>query len=374
MTVSVCLPPGTVRAGGLQEPLPPKILVLRGVFEVFSLGMNSLARKLEAEGYDVKLTSWSLALLEARCSEDQPIVVIGHSLGGRACAWVPRRLKKCGKQVPLIIIVDANLIQKIPANVDRCVNLYVTNSLGIFHGSPVRGESACTEIVNWDVSQGQPSMLEGGVNHFNIDATAWVHDIIIDEIAKHFPVEPGFANDQSVPNMESASDSRLLQEPFSIEVPTSGVPRANAPFKFDFSAATRAAKETPPPNPTQVVWRPNRPDDARQPTIEGGETAPVDTSLEALRIKPASSGWRPRSPRTGQLPAPESSELATAGATGPAAPARPQCKPLEWRPARPDTHRRPAVRGGRPPLVASRLKGFRTNAPRIRLPAKSPRL
>jgi hypothetical protein len=164
----------------------PKIFALRGVFEVFSLGMDDLAQKLRAQGYDATATSWSLALLEVDYNDDRPIVLIGHSLGGRSCGWVSRELRMSRKRVPLVIIVDANLWQAIPDNVDRCVHLHVTNPLGIFHGTPVRGESPRTQIVNSDVSKGQPSHLLG-VNHFNIDATDSIHQRIIGEIARAYP-------------------------------------------------------------------------------------------------------------------------------------------------------------------------------------------
>lgn len=167
---------------------PPRILVLRGVFEIFSLGMNDLAAKLRDRGYDATSTSWSLALFSMDCSGDRPLIVIGHSLGGRMCGWTSRLMKTCGHRVPLLIVVDANLLTTIPSNVDECLNLYVTNKLGIFHGSPVYAESPETRIVNWDVSKGQPSMFLGGVNHFDIDATDWVHNIIIREIECRFPL------------------------------------------------------------------------------------------------------------------------------------------------------------------------------------------
>lgn len=197
--VMVCRPKTAV-AGAHRQQCPPKILVLRGLMEVFSLGMNDLATKLECRGYDVELTSWSMALFHAECSDPRPIVIIGHSLGGRMSAWVSRKLKGCGVSVPLIIIVDANLIQSIPSNVERCVHLYVTNELGIFHGGPVRGESLATDVVNRDVSKGQPSWYQGGVNHFDIDATPWVHQIIIDEIAARFPSPCEFAQVNRTPS------------------------------------------------------------------------------------------------------------------------------------------------------------------------------
>jgi len=154
--------------------------------EIFSLGMNDLAYKLRCHGYDAQETSWTLALHHAKCNDPRPLVIIGHSLGGRMCAWVSRKLMKCGERVPLIIIVDANLWQPIPPNVDKCLNLYVTNKIGIFHGSKVYPEFPGTPIVNWDVSQGQPPWYVGGVNHFDIDSTDWVHQIIIDEIDRAF--------------------------------------------------------------------------------------------------------------------------------------------------------------------------------------------
>ncbi len=184
----------------------PKILVLRGLFEVFSLGLHDLAGKLRCRGYDASTTSWSLALTEVDCDDNRPLVVIGHSLGGRMCAWVSRQWKSCGRRVPLLIIVDANLWQTIPANVDKCVNLYVTNHLGIFHGTPVSAASPSTVVVNKDISQGHPPMILGGINHFDIDSTDWVHRMIIREIDATFgpPAQHEFAGSASRPDQPHA--------------------------------------------------------------------------------------------------------------------------------------------------------------------------
>ena len=235
---------------------PPKILVLRGVFEVFSLGMNDLAQKLACRGYDVKATSWSLALLEAQCEDNRPYVVIGHSLGGRMCAWTSRKLMSCGKRVPLIIIVDANVVQRIPANVDRCVHLYVTNPLGIFHGSPVRAESPCTEIVNWDVSRGQPSMFEGGVNHFNIDATPWVHQIIINEIERMFPRSRDMTiSRRSDRPADVASRATPEISPPSLELPPSLPTRRQIPWEASRPEITAPESVQ---QPRSLAWKPER--------------------------------------------------------------------------------------------------------------------
>jgi hypothetical protein len=220
--------------------------------------MNDLARKLACCGYDVQVTSWSLALCEAQCDEQQPYVVIGHSLGGRLCAWVSRKLMCCGKRVPLLIIVDANLLQAIPPNVDKCVHFYVTNPFGIFHGSPVRAESPGTEIINCDVSNGKLSWFNGDVNHFNIDATPWVHQIIIDEIAKTFPPPAAMA----IP-AEAARDSEEALTASSEIMPPDGKTISALPQTRQIpwnpsrpETSTQAQEEGTP----KLAWRPNRPD------------------------------------------------------------------------------------------------------------------
>lgn len=265
MTMIACARPAVAGDPTPCYTSPPKILVLRGVFEVFSLGMNDLAKKLACRGHDVKVTSWSLALLEAQCEEDRPYVVIGHSLGGRMCAWTSRKLMGCGKRVPLIIIVDANVVQRIPANVDKCLHLYVTNPLGIFHGSPVRAESPRTEVINWDVSKGQPSMFQGGVNHFNIDATPWVHQIIIDEIECMFPPSRAMTISR---RSDSPANVALTATP-EIELPNPREPSslpARRQIPWEASRPEIALAE-PVRQPRSLAWKPERIESGMQDSV-----------------------------------------------------------------------------------------------------------
>jgi len=317
-----------------QTPPPyasPRILVLRGVFEVFSLGMNNLAEKLRNRGYDAKSTSWSLALTEAQCDDDRPLVIIGHSLGGRMCAWLPRKLKSCGKRVPLVIIVDANLFQTIPDNVDRCLNLYVTNKMGIFHGSPVSGESCSTQIVNWDISEGQPSMFAGGVNHFDIDSVDWVHDIIIDEIERSYPsltvdsigrrARPSTIPSVAVRTHSSSRDTRtfvttrgIVVDPFPSD---DRLPRNRSLASRSIrTRLTRLTTSSTTPQRQSVAWSPTRPGQSlhtesvhssvasstplrTRPRASADETVKIaDAALPPARVSapqptPSRVAWRP---------------------------------------------------------------------------------
>ncbi len=179
-----------------DEPVPPagpRILIIRGVFNVFSTGLDDLGQKLRERGYDVEVSSpggcWAgaLRLREAyeRDPRGGPLVIIGHSMGGRACLHISRYLEAYNIPVKLVVVIDANAWVTCPENVDRCVNLYVTNSYGVFHGSPVRGESAA-RVLNYDVTKVERPAWADPVDHFNIDNSPWMHGVIVGEIDRAY--------------------------------------------------------------------------------------------------------------------------------------------------------------------------------------------
>ena len=172
---------------------PARVLLIRGVFNVFSTGMDDLGRLLREHGYEVEVSSpggaWAAAmrLREAyeRDPHGGPLVIMGHSMGGRGCLHISRYLEAYNIPVRLVVVIDANPWVSVPANVERCVNLYVTNPFGVFHGSPVYG-GASSRIYNIDVTKvARPTWAEP-VNHFNIDNSPWMHQVILEEMARAY--------------------------------------------------------------------------------------------------------------------------------------------------------------------------------------------
>lgn len=183
------------------RPATARVLVIRGVFNIFSTGLDDLGQQLRAQGYDVEMSSpagsWAgaMRLREAyeRDPRGGPLVIIGHSMGGRACLHISRYLQSYGIPVKLVVIVDANPWVTVPDNVERCVNLYVTNPFGVFHGSPVYGAAANTEppnassrVVNIDVTKVPRPAWAEEVNHFDIDNSPWMRQVILNEIAQAY--------------------------------------------------------------------------------------------------------------------------------------------------------------------------------------------
>ena len=188
------LPSGRGSRIPLRQPAcvrrPGRILIIRGIFNVFSLGMDTLACRLKELGYRVDVTPPSMATIVARQIENDyrrdpnsgPLVIIGHSMGGRYCCSIPWEWRRRGIPVRLVVILDSNPDVPVADNVQRCVNLYVTNNLGIFHGRPVWGVSPHSDLVNTDVTRLRRPAGVPPIDHFNIDDLAWIHAMVVREV------------------------------------------------------------------------------------------------------------------------------------------------------------------------------------------------
>ena len=187
---------GDARAQKLVVQRPGRVLIIRGVLNMFSLGLDDLACKLSSRGYRVDVAPPSMALLAAEsiaaeCQRDPtvgPLVIIGHSLGGRFCCAIPWRWKEHGLAVKLVVILDANPLTPVADNVERCVNLYVTNSSGLFHGQDVYAVDPRVDLVNLDMTKVDRPSGVPGVTHFNIDDSAWIHRLVIEEVDRSLKV------------------------------------------------------------------------------------------------------------------------------------------------------------------------------------------
>jgi hypothetical protein len=184
----VLIAAGTARAESPEHR--GRVLIIRGAFTVFSLGMDALGEKLEQKGFDVDVSwaaTYSLLVSDIReetqrSCERRPIIVIGHSKGGELAGKAARKLQEHRIPVDLVIVIDAVHRMTVPGNVKRCVNLYHTNPLGLLHGQIVRRESCRTQLSNVNVLHLPQEEGADAINHFNIDASDWIHKLVIREI------------------------------------------------------------------------------------------------------------------------------------------------------------------------------------------------
>ncbi|MCX7323406.1 MAG: hypothetical protein NTZ14_03020 [Hyphomicrobiales bacterium] len=174
-----------VRSGTGQT----EVYLLRGLFNVFSLGMDELGRKLAAAGikaHVVNHAEWSSiasSIIESRSRGQGParLVLIGHSLGGNDIILLAEKLGRNGVPVDLLIPVDATAPNPVPANVMRATNYFQSNN---GFGSPLRaGPGFRGQLINADLVTNRPDLNSAELGHTSIDKSPRIHREIVGMVA-----------------------------------------------------------------------------------------------------------------------------------------------------------------------------------------------
>ncbi len=156
------------------------IFLIRGGLNIFSLGMDEIAAKLQQLGLRATVQNhllWPLLVREAAAEYKggrvRTIIVIGHSWGAGAVTSMTARLGELGVPVKLAITLDPASHQIASGQVSHYIDYYVGSGIGttIERGSQFHGT-----LQNVDVSK------LPGVGHFNIDKNEIIQEMIIKEI------------------------------------------------------------------------------------------------------------------------------------------------------------------------------------------------
>jgi hypothetical protein len=168
------------------------VYLLRGLMNIFSLGMDTLAAELNRRGVYATVNNYAdwqsladQAAANYRSNKESPIILIGHSLGADAVMEMAAYLGDRG--IPVALVVPFDGTQSFPAssNVARVLNVtqrdyaYMRRGPG-FHGT----------LTNFDVS-GDPN-----ISHTTIDKSPRLHARVISEVlavvgSGHRVTEPG---------------------------------------------------------------------------------------------------------------------------------------------------------------------------------------
>jgi pimeloyl-ACP methyl ester carboxylesterase len=159
----------------------PYVYLLRGLMNIFSLGMDDLAAKLQRRGVAAgvyEYGQWESLCQDAaarwRSSRTQ-IVIVGHSLGGDAVIYMANRLGQMG--IPVALVVAFDPVHPVPltgGTTARFVNLYQSNN-GWGAAVP-RGSGFHGELSNVDLR------TRGDISHTSIDKSARLHEIVIGRV------------------------------------------------------------------------------------------------------------------------------------------------------------------------------------------------
>jgi len=164
---------------GAAQPQPrAHVYLLRGLFNVFSLGMDSLTEELKRRGVDATVHGYgewqtlaARAAADYKAGKEAPIILIGHSLGADAVMEMAAYLGRKGVPVALVVPFDGTKSFAASDNVGRVLNLtqrdyaYMRGGPG-FHGT----------LANVDVSS------DPNIDHINIDKSPRLHARVVAEV------------------------------------------------------------------------------------------------------------------------------------------------------------------------------------------------
>jgi hypothetical protein len=203
-------------ANAVTAPAPgasgAHVYLLRGVLNIFSLGLDQIAAKLEQQGIPVTIAnfvSWSSladqAAAEYRSGRVRTIILVGHSSGATALPDMVARLDQLGVPVKLAIGLDSVFRTSLQGRVGRYLNFYIANGAG----TPVeKSRQFQGALENVDV-QNVP-----GVGHISIDKNEIMQQKVIGAIdaavfnrPKPAPGIPKQPPDASAPRQSSSTTS-----------------------------------------------------------------------------------------------------------------------------------------------------------------------
>jgi hypothetical protein len=184
---SPILPPG---AAAVQPVAAThgRVFLLRGLLNVFSLGMDTLGRKIKAKGMPALVTNFTnwrnyATILVSQYRTDKsiaPVVIIGHSLGADSAIDMANYLGANGVPVSLVVAFDGvHDGHKVGRGIAEVVNYYKSDGVGKLIQA---GPGFTGRLSNIDVAGRK------GIDHLNIEKSAALHAEVIARMTRIFAV------------------------------------------------------------------------------------------------------------------------------------------------------------------------------------------
>ena len=228
-------------SGGLLSPPPARetlqphgrAYLFRGVAGLlYSRGMDSLAERIEHIGIPASVHTYLLwrptveeAIRDYR-RDPQPVIIVGHSMGGDSALAFAERLNAENIPVSLLVTYDPTRIaDDVPPNVERYINIYQSSNI-MGGGNVVQGSRFHGHYASFNLKD------HNEIVHINIEKSEQIQDQLVTKIAQLSSI-PAASEGEAVPiHLEVPGDA-------AIELWDSGLPiKAHAGDTLKSLAAT----------------------------------------------------------------------------------------------------------------------------------------
>ncbi|WP_422276922.1 hypothetical protein [Bradyrhizobium sp.] len=191
------LPLGSDAAHAAPATSGAHVYLVRGVLNIFSLGMDQIAARLQQQGINATVhnhLAWASiaddAAAEYKSGRAKTIILVGHSSGATSLPDIVARMDQQGVPVKLAIGLDSVFHTSLAGRVGRYINFYVANGAGtrVEKTGNFRGT-----LENVDVER------VPGVSHLSIDKNEIMQQKVIAAIDAAVFSAPGGAPSENKP-------------------------------------------------------------------------------------------------------------------------------------------------------------------------------
>ena len=217
--ISVPVAPAPQAVEKITEPRG-RAYLFRGVAGlIYSRGIDTLAARIRRTGIPASVGTyllWRPTLEEAIRDyrrDPQPIILIGHSMGGDCVLDFAEMLNQAGIPVSLLVTYDPTRIaDDVPPNVERYINIYQSSNF-MGGGNVVQGSRFHGDYASYNLKD------HAEIVHINIEKADRIQEQLVAKIAQ-LAQTPADAQGEAVPiHLEVPADA-------AIELWDSGLPVA----------------------------------------------------------------------------------------------------------------------------------------------------
>ena len=159
----------------------PRVVLLRGWFGVFSMGLDTVTDQLKALGINAEVAghlSWQNEVTEIlrdrSAGRTGPLILVGHSQGANNVIDMARALEQSHVTVDLLITLSPFMQNRVPANVAKAINYYQAPGWG----QPLEADQGFRgKLINVNLAD------DPTISHIGIDKSTKIQTEIVREIA-----------------------------------------------------------------------------------------------------------------------------------------------------------------------------------------------